>query len=395
MNISRLQLSAILLFLMFCVSCSKSPDGSSSSQVTNLPQGSNVLTITIGGAGLCTGVPNLPCVAVTICVPTTTQCQTVRDILLDTGAVGLRVFKSALTIDLSAQIIQDAQGNQIGECLIFGTGADWGPVATAGVVLANEPEVVVPIQVIDPSFAGQSAVSNPCGQPVDTDPTTAHFNGILGIDGFVSDQRAGSSYFSCGAGGCNPMANPPSFVQNPIAALPTDNNGYAVIFPPVGDRGALSLTGALILGIGTQSNNMPNGVAVYRRDSRNGTISTTYKGVTSPGFLDKGSTFLFFNDPTIPLCPTFNKAFCPPTSLNLSAVNLGTNGTSGVVNFQVANAATLASTGNAVFDNFGGPELAGLSGEFDWGLPFFLGRTVYTGIETRNSILGFGPYWAY
>lgn len=260
MKISRPQLSTILfLLLTFSVGCNSSPDGSSPSKLTNLPQGSNVLAIAIGGAGLCTGVPNMPCVAVTICVPTTTQCQTVRDILLDTGAVGLRVFKSALTIDLSAQITKDAQGNQIGECLIFGTGADWGPVATAGVVLANEPEVVVPIQLIDTTFAGQSAVSNPCGQPVDTDPNTAHFNGILGIDGFLSDQRAGSSYFSCGVAGCSPTATPPSFVQNPVAALPTDNNGYAVIFPPVGDSGAPSLTGALILGIGTQSNNMPTG----------------------------------------------------------------------------------------------------------------------------------------
>ncbi len=396
MKALRLQLSPIiLLFTVVCTGCGNSSNGSpASSKENSLPQGPNVLAVAVGGTSLCGGNVNQPCVTVTVCVPATTHCQTVHNILLDTGSVGLRIFRSALTIDLSPHITKDAQGNQIGECLIFGTGADWGPIATAGVILANEPEVVVPIQLIDATFAGHSAASNPCGQPVDTDPNTAHFNGILGLDGFVSDQRAGQ-YFSCGANGCNSTAQPSGFVQNPIAGLPTDNNGYAVMFPAVGSNGAASLTGALILGIGTQSNNAPAGVSVYARDPANGTISTTYKKVTSPGFLDTGSTALFFQDPTIPLCQTFSGAFCPPSPLNLTAVNRGVNQITGVVEFQVAHAEALVNTGNAVFANLGGPALTGLSGEFDWGLPFFLGRTVFTGIEARTSVLGVGPYWAY
>ncbi|MFO0700297.1 MAG: DUF3443 family protein [Nitrospira sp.] len=388
------RICALVFLIASCAGCGNTSNSNlSGSEQPNIPQGPNVLAVTIGGAGLCGGIWNQPCVSVTLCLPGTVQCQTVNDILLDTGSVGLRIFRSVLTIDFSTQIETDAQGNLIGECLIFGTGADWGPVAMAGVVLAQEPDVVVPIHLIDATFAGQSGGSNPCGQPVDTKPTTAHHNGILGIDGFVSDQRAGL-YFSCGVRGCTPIAQPPGFVQNPVAALPADNNGYVVMFPAVGNSGAASLTGAVILGIGTQSNNAPTGVSVYMRDPATGTIATTYNGTTSPGFLDTGSTFLFFRDPTIPLCHTISGAFCPSSPLNLSAVNQGSNQLSGNVNFQVANAGNFLNTGNVAFNNIGGPD-TGLSGEFDWGLPFFLGRTVYVGIDTRISTLGAGSYWAY
>jgi len=47
--------------------------------------------------------------------------------------------------------------------------------------------------------------------------------------------------------------------------------------------------------------------------------------------------------------------------------------------------------GDSVFPNLGGPS----AGNFDWGLPFFFGRNVFTAIETRNTPAGTGPFWAY
>ncbi len=54
--------------------------------------------------------------------------------------------------------------------------------------------------------------------------------------------------------------------------------------------------------------------------------------------------------------------------------------------------AKLDKNHDAVFSTLAGPGLG--SGEFDWGLPYFLGRNVYVGLEGRSSPLGSGPYVA-
>lgn len=58
---------------------------------------------------------------VTICVPgSTTQCQTISGILVDTGSSGLRILSSALTVALPQQT--DSSGNAVAECAVFSDG---------------------------------------------------------------------------------------------------------------------------------------------------------------------------------------------------------------------------------------------------------------------------------
>ena len=226
----------------------------------------NVIPITVNGS-LCSANSyfNKPCVSVTVCTPGTSTCQTIDDILLDTGSYGLRIFKQALTVPLSQ--LTGASGS-IAECVQFGDGSSmWGPVQTASVILANEPAVQVSIQVVDSTFGTPSAgCSN-----ADPTPAAAGFNGILGVGLFIQDcgttcanSANNGRYFACNGASCTGTTVPlASQVQNPAALLPLDNNGVLVQLPSVAPGGTSSVNGTLILGIGTQSNNVPASVTAY------------------------------------------------------------------------------------------------------------------------------------
>ena len=361
--------------------------------------GANVLTVTIGQSKVCRNANEL-CTQVTVCQPGTSTCQTISDILVDIGSTGLRIFGSIPKPPLSQEV--DAQGNPIGECAFFADGtAFWGPVQRAAVVLGGEPAVTVPIQVIAPTFAGQSSGQNPCNAPVDSTPADSLFNGILGIGLFAQDcgstcatQSNNSLYFSCViatsicTGTTVSLANQ---VQNPVMLLPVDNNGAIISLPAVSSAGAHSISGSLILGIGTAGNNSPPaGVSVLTAPS--GFVTTDYKGTSyTQSVIDTGSNGYFFPDPNLRVCPSLPDFYCPqPSPANLSATLSGANNNQATISFQVADTENLVQTGNAAFNNLGGP-----FSTFIWGIPFFLGRTTYVAFEGQTSSLGTGPLLAF
>jgi hypothetical protein len=339
------------------------------------------------------------CGSVTICQPGTSNCQTISDMLIDIGSVGVRVFGSVLSTPLTQS--EDAQGRPLGVCAFFADGTTtWGPVQIADVVLGGSPAVRAPIQVIAPSFGGQSVSSNPCNDTVDEDPQETSFNGILGIGLFKEDcgpacaaNTNNTVYFACTGGSCTgtavPLANQ---VQNPVSLLPSGNNGLVLTLPNVSSSGAPSVSGSLILGINTAENNVPPaGIAVLTTNA-SGFVTTVYKGNTfTQSIIDSGSNGYFFPDASLPDCAApLDPFFCPANSVNLSATIFGSNGRQTSVPFQIANTEQLVNTRNAVFNNLGGD-----FSTFDWGLPFFLGRTVFVGIEGQSSSLGTGPFFAF
>jgi hypothetical protein len=401
MKSSRIPFLILLIVLVTGCGGSGGSGSSSSGGSGTLPtSGNNVLPISVNGpAGLNSSYPNEACVSVTICTPGTTTCQTINDILLDTASSGLRIFKQALNVSL----VQVTSGSgSLAECVQYADGSsDWGPVQMASVILGNEPAVQVPIQVIDSTFFGTAALSV-CGNP-EQSPSAAGYNGILGVGLFVQDCGPGCTsstnngvYYSCSGSNCNGTAVAlASQVQNPVALLPQDNNGVIVQLPGIPLGGSPSVEGSLVLGIGTQSNNLASGATAYAADPFLGDFITDFNGISYPSFIDSGSNGLFFPSPSsslIPDCAAYSGWFCPSSTVSLSATNKGASGSpSGSVSFQIGNFDTLFNSSNNVFDDIGGS----LPGGFDWGLPFFLGRNIYVGLEGKTSSLGTGPYWAY
>jgi len=383
--------------------------GTATLTVTVPSAGANIMQVTVNGA-LCSAAtsvnyPNKPCVSVTVCAPgSTTNCQTITDILLDTGSYGLRILSQALTVPLT----QVASGSgQLAECIQFGDdSSEWGPVQMASVILGNEPAVLIPVHVVNYNSFGTPPRNSGCttkNSTPDTSPSEAGFNGILGVGLFAQD--CGSTcvtsvigqYYSCNGTTCTgttvPNANQ---VINPVAALPVDNNGVLVQLPSVALGGAASVNGSLILGIGTQTNNQPTTVTEYPVDPTVGNFTTSFNGqtLTDASFIDSGSNALFFDDSTIAQCSSSSSGsgyFCESPTTEFSATNSGYSGSpSGPVSFEIGNATNLFGTSSNVFSELGGPGQG-----FDWGLPFFFGRNIFVGIYGTSSTLGAGPYWAY
>lgn len=371
--------------------------------LTGVPSGPNVVPLTVNGTTCGSGSGaylNKPCVSVTVCMPGTSTCAVVDDVLLDTGSYGLRIFKQVLPFSLPLRTSGSAT---IAECIQYVDGSsDWGPVASADVVLGGEAAISIAVQVIDAAFGPPPPA---CPSP-ESSPATAGYQGILGVGPFPEDCGSGCAtstangvYFACSGGTCSGTAVQVSNqVPNPVAKLAADNNGVIVELPSVPLDGASTARGALILGIDTQPNNSSAGKKAYPGDAATGEIATSFEGVITPSFLDTGSNAFFFAPPSsgaLPPCPAPNSSwYCPAQITSFTATNFGASGSpSGAVSFSIGNTLSLVGTGHAVFIDLGGSMPGGSA--FDFGLPFFLGRTVYVGIQGKNSNLGTGPYYAY
>jgi hypothetical protein len=337
---------------------------------------------------------NSPFVSVTVCAPGTSTCQTIDHVLVDTGSYGLRLAASVLDPSLALPAVTNAGGAPVGECAHFVDGFAWGAVRRADVKLASETATALPVQVVGDTGAPYASVPPACSNSGSNFGNGLGANGILGVGLFAPDcpscvaSAAPSVYFACGTSGCTSTAMPlTSQVTNPVAAFPQDNNGVILTLPPVPTGGVSTLTGSLVFGIGSQSNNQITNQTVFTTDSR-GNMRTTYKGATLSSFLDSGSNALFFTDSSIAQCSGF---YCPGTPLTLSAVNTSTTGVSQSVTFTIQSITSVASNASAA--NVGAD--GGLGNSFDWGLPFFFGRSVYVAFAGAVTPKGLGPYWAW
>ncbi|SAL14845.1 lipoprotein [Caballeronia udeis] len=376
-----------------------SSSGSSGSGSSSTPSAqpiaataANTVPITVGpGAQNFVNIPN---VSVTVCAPgSTSNCQTIDNIQVDTGSYGLRFASDqAAQIIGSLPVAQSTSNGQLAECTQFADGFTWGTVRTADVKIGGETASGIPIQVVG-DLPDSTVPLNGCiNGSNESSSRQLGANGILGVGvaatdcGVTCTNAATSNYFSCPGGtNCSAIGVPVAQqVVNPVTKFAVDNNGVIVQLPPVATSAA-SVTGTLVFGIGTQSNNTLTGATSYRSTSF-GNLTGTYKGSAVTTIVDSGSNGMFFTDSSLPACTsTFTDFYCPANATALSATVTGLNGVTGTVNFTVQNAQTLAASGTSYALNGLAGSIGSFPTLFDFGLPFFFGRYVYFGFGTNGN----------
>jgi len=393
-------------YALSCTGAGGAANASATLTVGAALNNSTTLVVDSGPAGANASI-NTPYVSVTVCRPGTSICQTIDHVLVDTGSYGLRLL-APLSSSLALPAVKTSSGADAGECGQFVSGYTWGAVRQADVKIADETASGISIEVIGDSGSSYANVPNACSNIGSNLGTLSALgaNGVLGIGMFKEDcgtacvrSTSTGAYYSCAAGVCTGSVMPlASQVSNPVASFAVDNNGVVLVLPSVGTAGANSVSGSLIFGVGTQSNNSIASENIYLANS-SGDFSTTYKGrLYNASFIDSGSNGYFFTDNTLRTCSVSSDFYCPSSIQNLSAVNASYDGSSsGTVSFSIVNVDNLASTINAaqVGGTLGSPTSRSSSNAFDWGLPFFFGRRVFVVMDGASSPQGSGPYWAY
>jgi hypothetical protein len=371
------------------------------------PADVNVASIQVGAGPF--NIANLPMVSVTVCAPgDSSRCYTLNNILLDTGSVGLRIVSSALASvapNLTLPAKTDVSGNPLFECSGFLDGSyAWGAVRSADIKIAGEVALAVPIQVIGdiPSTAPKPSQCTSSDASLDLSViANLGANGILGVYSWIEDCGGACTnasngfiysnypYFTCASNSCVYASAPlTAQVKNPVAGFATDNNGIIVQLPAVPNYGSASASGSLIFGIGTRANNALGNAHLFNDQN----LTTTYKNAVYAAFIDSGSNALYFDDASIPNCNN-STFFCPTSNLDLSAVIGDDTVNTRSINFNVGNTQTLAQNGYAFSNLAGSYSFSGVTNgvvAFDWGLPFFFGRSVYFGMEGSANPLTVG-----
>ena len=358
-------------------------------------------------SGPANNADNVLYVTITLCQPgSTTNCATIPYIQVDTGSTGLRVLASVLPTTWALPQQHASDNNPLVECFTYADNTfNWGPIVTADITVGGKTAGSTAMQLIgSSSFPNIPAGCGPSNMADDT-VATLGANGIIGVSPFIQD--CGSTcattaqqgyYYSCTGSVCNPIAVPlTAQVPNPITKFATDNNGLIVELPTAPAAGEATLTGTLVFGVNTETNNQLTTQTIVPVDDA-GYITAEFNGVSYPdSFIDTGSNGWFFTDSSITQCANSNFMgfYCPASPVALSATISTATGLTGAIHFTIASAQTLAD-GNPSFSVF--PELGGTNSDaqsFDFGLPFYVGRSVYHVIEGETVAGTMGPFLAF
>ncbi len=400
----------LALCLSAISSCGGSGGGGGTTPTPPPPPPPVNTTSVIVDQGPANGSVNTLFTSVTVCVPgSTSNCQTIDHIQVDSGSYGLRLLAPVLPATFTLPVETLSNGNSLVECTQFVDGYSWGPVVLADLTIAGETAKSLPVQVIGDSRF--TTVPSACSGTGTQEDTVATFgaNGILGVGPFQldcgdCDTVVQNQYYACAtAANCAETLVPTAMqVPNPVTHFPVNNNGVIIDLPTVPPTGAVTVSGQLIFGIDTQSNNQSGTQTVLTVDG-SAELVVTFNGQTlANSFIDSGSNGIFFADSNIVTCTAtgLTTFYCPGNTLTLGLSIQGTNGV--MVNnltFNVGDTQAILSTAPTdtynVLPQLAGTLPAGNAGSFDYGLAFFYGKRIAVAVEGSKTSVGTGPYIAF
>lgn len=397
---SKRAIFALFAALLISSGCNMNANGSGGNGSTppppppppQTPTAPNELPIVVGAGTGSSPSMNRPLASVTICVPGTSTCQTINNVLVDSGSTGLRLFESVVSIPVPLE--QLSSTNTFYECQSFDTGYAWGPLATADVKLSGEVAASATIQLVgDTTYAPPAS----CGSGLSalSSPQTAGFNGILGVAGETDCGNACFSgpityYYQCLTVGqnnfCqNTLLQVSQLVWNPVALFPTDNNGVVFNIPAIPAGGAVNVQGSLYFGIGTESNNQLGSATLYDFPLT-AYLST---GAYGAGFDSGTPDFGLLNNGVFGF-PTCGVIYCPASPTALSVEIAGANGESTILDVVAADITPELNQGMTADYMYVGPSHSGNS--VTLGFSFFYGRRIlynWGGTTGQNAFIAF------
>lgn len=332
---------------------------------------------------------NSPRVSVTVCQPGTSNCTTFQNIIVDTGSIGLRLFKSAVPATLALTPESNSAG-AIAECGLFASGPAWGLVVTADIQMAGERASAVPVQLMDPTMATAPAACTNLG--VLQNAADQKADGILGVANFVQDS---GSYFNCTSSSCTPATGMSAalLVVNPVSKFATDNNGIVLSFPGLATGQAASAVGSMTFGINTQADNADSNVSMEVGVSN--AMTTSANGNSMLAIIDSGSGVDYLSTTSMPTCPLVGYAwYCPSSTMSFSAAFTGGTGNALNVAYAVANAQAIltspAVNGMYAIANLAVQEDLFGKESLDLGMSYLYGHTLFLQFPDSSGVSKIG-----
>lgn len=396
------------IYLLFSLSACNSGNivATTSNQVNNVAE----IVIDKGPDSLpeSRATTNILYTTIRVCSPgSITNCLSIDHVLLDTGSTGLRIINSNAidALRLPRMLYNESLVN---ECTSFPRGYVWGSINYADVYWAHEIAPKITLQIIANTTAPvpSSCLDFSPPNPIHT-VSELRANAIMGIGNMVYDKESdvlgiessGAGYYSCSNNSCSHINIPDtSQVSNIIAQFKdkTVTNGYLIQLPEVLESYTDILKGQIVFGLNTKSNNQISTQAKIFRAMPLGYITTIYANQVKFGLFDSGTNSIKVTSNTDPVIPVIHGELFPSTPIMLTAqladfafaepfYNLSDVNFMLISNQQVKPVLPYVGT-------YGG------FSEFLWGIPFFIGKNVYFGINkatVNNESTPFVGYSSY